>query len=90
MAMIRAMLQQQVYMDPVVYDWAHIKSKAMVIDGTFDGADFSAAAKRTRRAARSAARARVLLGRSARHGRPEGLHYSEVFTAGHHLPIPAD
>ena len=46
MAMIRTLLQQQVYMDPVVYDWAHIKSKAMVIGGTIDGADFSSAAKR--------------------------------------------
>jgi pimeloyl-ACP methyl ester carboxylesterase len=46
MAMIRTMLQQQVYVDPVVYDWAHIKSKAMVIGGTIDGADFSAAAKK--------------------------------------------
>jgi pimeloyl-ACP methyl ester carboxylesterase len=35
-----------VYMDPVVYDWAHIKSKALVIGGTIDGADFSSAAKR--------------------------------------------
>jgi pimeloyl-ACP methyl ester carboxylesterase len=46
MAMIRAMLQQQVYNDPVVYDWAHIKAKAMVIGGTIDGPDFSGAAKR--------------------------------------------
>jgi pimeloyl-ACP methyl ester carboxylesterase len=46
MAMIRTMLQQQVYVDPVVYDWAHIKPKAMVIGGTIDGADFSAAAKK--------------------------------------------
>jgi pimeloyl-ACP methyl ester carboxylesterase len=46
MAMVRTFLQQQVYMDPVVYDWAAIKSKAMVIGGTIDGADFTAAAKR--------------------------------------------
>ena len=46
MARIRTMLQQQVYMDPVIYDWAAIKSKAMVIGGTIDGADFTAAAKR--------------------------------------------
>ena len=44
--MIRTMLQQQVYVDPVVDDWAFIKSKAMVIGGTIDGADFSAAAKK--------------------------------------------
>jgi pimeloyl-ACP methyl ester carboxylesterase len=46
MAMVRTLLQQQVYMDPVVYDWAAIKSKAMVIGGTIDGADFSGAARR--------------------------------------------
>ena len=46
MAMIRTLLQQQVYVDPVVYDWAHIRSTAMVIGGTIDGADFSSAAKR--------------------------------------------
>jgi len=46
MAMVRTLLQQQVYMDPVVYDWAAIKSKAMVIGGTNDGPDFSGAAKR--------------------------------------------
>jgi pimeloyl-ACP methyl ester carboxylesterase len=46
MAMVRTLLQQQVYIDPVVYDWAAIKSKAMVIGGTIDGADFSSSAKR--------------------------------------------
>jgi pimeloyl-ACP methyl ester carboxylesterase len=29
-----------VYTDPVVYDWAHIKVKALVIGGEKDGADF--------------------------------------------------
>ena len=33
LAMVRALLQQQVYIDPVVYDWAHIKSKALVFGG---------------------------------------------------------
>jgi pimeloyl-ACP methyl ester carboxylesterase len=46
MAMIRAMLQQQVYMDPVVYDWPHIKAKALVFGGENDGAGFPAGAKR--------------------------------------------
>src|SRR5258708_28377495 len=31
MAMVRTLLQQQVYTDPVVYDWAHIKSMALII-----------------------------------------------------------
>lgn len=46
MAMIRALLQQQVYNDPVVYDWPHIKAPALVIGGTIDGADFPGAARR--------------------------------------------
>jgi pimeloyl-ACP methyl ester carboxylesterase len=45
MAMIRALLQQQVYNDPVVYDWPHIRAKALVLGGTIDGADFPKAAK---------------------------------------------
>ncbi len=75
MAMIRAMLQQQVYMDPVVYDWAHIKSKAMVIGGTIDGPDFSGAAKRI--AAAIPGGAEVVLEKDAGHV----LHYErpEVF-----------
>jgi pimeloyl-ACP methyl ester carboxylesterase len=46
LAMIRALLQQQVYVDPVVYDWAHIKSKALVMGGTIDGPNFPEAARR--------------------------------------------
>jgi pimeloyl-ACP methyl ester carboxylesterase len=45
MAMIRALLQQQVYVDPVVYDWPHIKCKALVMGGTIDGQNFSEAAR---------------------------------------------
>ena len=45
MAMIRALLQQQVYVDPVVYDWPHIKSKALIMGGTIDGANFPEAAR---------------------------------------------
>jgi len=75
MAMIRTLLQQQVYMDPVVYDWAHIKSKAMVIGGTIDGADFSSAAKRI--AATIPGGAQLVLEEGAGHV----LHYErpEVF-----------
>jgi len=45
LAMVRTLLQQMVYTDPVVYDWAHIKAKALVIGGEKDGADFPARAK---------------------------------------------
>jgi pimeloyl-ACP methyl ester carboxylesterase len=45
MAMVRTLLQQMVYTDPVVYDWAHIKSKALVIGGEKDGPDFPRLAK---------------------------------------------
>jgi pimeloyl-ACP methyl ester carboxylesterase len=44
-AMVRALLQQMIYTDPVVYDWPHIKSKALVIGGEKDGPDFPALAK---------------------------------------------
>ena len=45
MAMVRTLLQQMVYTDPVVYDWPHIKAKALVIGGEKDGPDFPALAK---------------------------------------------
>ena len=45
MAMVRTLLQQMVYTDPVVYDWAHIKAQALVIGGEKDGPDFPALAK---------------------------------------------
>jgi pimeloyl-ACP methyl ester carboxylesterase len=75
MAKIRTFLQQQVYMDPVVYDWAAIKSKAMVIGGTIDGADFTAAAERI--AAAIPGGAHLVLEQDAGHV----LHYErpEVF-----------
>jgi pimeloyl-ACP methyl ester carboxylesterase len=44
-AMVRALLQQMIYTDPVVYDWPHIKSKALVIGGEKDGPNFPALAK---------------------------------------------
>jgi pimeloyl-ACP methyl ester carboxylesterase len=45
MAMVRALLQQMVYTDPVVYDWVHIKARALVIGGEKDGAEFPKLAK---------------------------------------------
>ena len=44
-AMVRALVQQMVYEDPVVYDWAHIKSKTLEIGGDKDGPDFPTLAK---------------------------------------------
>jgi pimeloyl-ACP methyl ester carboxylesterase len=44
-AMVRTMVGQMVYLDPVVYDWAHIKSKALVVGGDKDGPDFPERAK---------------------------------------------
>jgi pimeloyl-ACP methyl ester carboxylesterase len=44
-AMVRALLQQMTYLDPVVYDWPHIKVKALVLGGDKDGPDFPAQAK---------------------------------------------
>jgi pimeloyl-ACP methyl ester carboxylesterase len=37
-AMVRALAQQMVYEDPVVYDWAHIKVPTMELGGEKDGA----------------------------------------------------
>jgi pimeloyl-ACP methyl ester carboxylesterase len=45
MAMVRALLGQMVYTDPVVDDWAHIKAQALVIGGEKDGPNFPALAK---------------------------------------------
>jgi pimeloyl-ACP methyl ester carboxylesterase len=44
-AMVRATVQQMPYLDPVVHDWEHIKSPALVLGGEQDGADFPARAK---------------------------------------------
>jgi pimeloyl-ACP methyl ester carboxylesterase len=44
-AMVRALVQQMVYEDPVVYDWPHIKAKTLELGGDKDGADFPALAK---------------------------------------------
>jgi pimeloyl-ACP methyl ester carboxylesterase len=47
-AMVRALAQQMVYEDPVVYDWPHIKVKTLQIGGEKDGAtaNFATLAKR--------------------------------------------
>ena len=45
LAMVRTLLQQMIYADPVVYDWAHIKVKALVLGGEKDGASFPERAK---------------------------------------------
>jgi pimeloyl-ACP methyl ester carboxylesterase len=45
-AMVRALTQQMVYEDPVVYDWAHIKVPTMELGGDKDGANFPELAKR--------------------------------------------
>jgi pimeloyl-ACP methyl ester carboxylesterase len=45
LAMVRAIYRQITYLDPVVYDWAKIKSKTLVLGGDKDGADFPERAK---------------------------------------------
>jgi pimeloyl-ACP methyl ester carboxylesterase len=45
LAMVRSIYQQMLYLDPVVYDWAKIKMKTLVIGGEKDGADFPRLAK---------------------------------------------
>jgi pimeloyl-ACP methyl ester carboxylesterase len=45
LAMVRSIYQQILYLDPVVYDWAKIRSKALVLGGDKDGPDFPERAK---------------------------------------------
>jgi pimeloyl-ACP methyl ester carboxylesterase len=45
LAMVRAIYRQITYLDPVVYDWAKIKVKTLVIGGEKDGQDFPKLAK---------------------------------------------
>ena len=40
LAMVRAIYRQITYLDPVVYDWAHIKAKTLIIGGERDGENF--------------------------------------------------
>jgi pimeloyl-ACP methyl ester carboxylesterase len=44
MAMIRALQQQAIYADPVVYDWPRVKARTLVIGGEKDGANYPAQA----------------------------------------------
>jgi len=45
LAMVRAIYQQMPFLDPVVYDWAKIRAKTLVLGGDKDGVDFPARAK---------------------------------------------
>jgi pimeloyl-ACP methyl ester carboxylesterase len=45
-AMVRAALQQIISGETVVYDWPHIKSKALVIGGAMDGPNYPEQARR--------------------------------------------
>jgi pimeloyl-ACP methyl ester carboxylesterase len=45
LAMVRAIYQQITYLDPVYYDWAHIKAKTLVFGGERDGENFPAQMK---------------------------------------------
>ena len=44
-AMVRSLISQMLYADPVVHDWPHIRAKTLVIGGAEDGPDFPALAK---------------------------------------------
>lgn len=44
-AMVRALCQQMIYADPVVYDWPNIKARTLVIGGDTDGPNFPELAK---------------------------------------------
>jgi pimeloyl-ACP methyl ester carboxylesterase len=46
LAMVRALQQQAIYADPVVYDWPRIKARTLVIGGEKDGPNFPAQARR--------------------------------------------
>jgi pimeloyl-ACP methyl ester carboxylesterase len=46
MAMVRALQQQAIANDPVVYDWPHIKARTLVIGGEKDGPNYPVLAKR--------------------------------------------
>jgi pimeloyl-ACP methyl ester carboxylesterase len=46
MAMVRALQQQAIANDPVVYDWPNIKARTLVIGGEKDGPDYPGQARR--------------------------------------------
>jgi pimeloyl-ACP methyl ester carboxylesterase len=45
-AMVRALNQQMIYTEPVVYEWPHIRARTLVIGGEQDGPNFPALARR--------------------------------------------
>jgi len=45
LAMVRAIYQQMPYLDPVVYDWAKIKCRTLVLGGEIDTPTFAAEAR---------------------------------------------
>jgi len=45
LAMVRSIYRQITYLDPVVYDWAHIQAHTLVIGGDKDGENFPALAR---------------------------------------------
>ena len=49
MAMVRALQQQAIYADPVVYDWPRIKARTLVIGGEKDGPNYPGAGQARRR-----------------------------------------
>lgn len=46
LAMIRALLAQMIYQEPVIYDWPHIQPKTLVLAGAEDGPNFPELASR--------------------------------------------
>ncbi len=47
LARVRALNQQMIYTEPVVYEWQHIEAPALVIGGEEDGPDFPELARQT-------------------------------------------
>jgi pimeloyl-ACP methyl ester carboxylesterase len=45
LAMVRSIFQQITYLDPVVYDWPHIRARTLVLCGEMDGPDYPKQAK---------------------------------------------
>ena len=45
LAMVRSIYQQITFLDPVVYDWPHIKAKTLVLCGEMDGPNYPAEAR---------------------------------------------
>jgi pimeloyl-ACP methyl ester carboxylesterase len=45
LAMVRALVQQMIYAEPIVYDWPHIRVPTLVLSGAEDGPNFPALAR---------------------------------------------